>query len=362
MVLRVKYQIQDLKLNEVNPLMGNVVNVFTAFQNSQLQIPWRALDIASDLDLYYYGNHSGDKIISPIVEKLLSDGKLTANGVNRLVSVAYNLFGQNWARLWAVETAEYNPIENYDLTEEGTVNEETSYGRTDTRTDNLTHTKTGTDTETPNITDTRTANLTHVKTGTETDTPNLTETRTPNITKTAESTDTETPNIAETQTPALSKVTQRNVYGFNADISGTGTPAEYVNEQNTGTSTLTRTGENTLEKASEERETGTETNTKTGTNEREYNLSERETGTDATQRTGTNTTQYNTTDHDTGTHQNAQGGQDAFERAHSLTRHGNIGVTTTQQMLQSEIELWQWDFFNNVVFPDIDRVLTIPTY
>ena len=27
---------------------------------------------------------------------------------------------------------------------------------------------------------------------------------------------------------------------------------------------------------------------------------------------------------------------------HHLTRSGNIGVTTTQQMAQSEIELWQW--------------------
>lgn len=361
-MLRVKYQIQEMTLNEVNPLSGDVVNVFTALQNSALAIPWRALDIADDLDLYYYGNHSGGKIISPIVEKMLSDGRLTANGVSRLASVAFNLFGQNWGRLWAVKTAEYNPIENYDLTEEGTDNETTSYGRTDTRTDNLTHTKTGTDTETPNITDTRTANLTHAKTGTETDTPNLTETRTPNITKTAESTDTETPNTTETQTPALSKVTQRNVYGFDTDVSGTGTPAEYTDEQNTGTNTLTRTGENTINKESEEHETGTETNTKTGTNEREYDLNERETGTDATQRTGTNTTQYNTTDRDTGTQQNAQGGEDEVERAHSLSRHGNIGVTTTQQMLQSEIELWQWDFFTSVVFPDIDRVLTIPTY
>lgn len=45
----------------------------------------------------------------------------------------------------------------------------------------------------------------------------------------------------------------------------------------------------------------------------------------------------------------------------TLTRHGNIGVTTSQQMLQSEIELWQWTFFNDV-FKDIDTMLTIQTY
>ena len=45
----------------------------------------------------------------------------------------------------------------------------------------------------------------------------------------------------------------------------------------------------------------------------------------------------------------------------TLTRHGNIGVTTSQQMLQSEINLWQWSFFNDV-FKDIDTILTIQTY
>ena len=45
----------------------------------------------------------------------------------------------------------------------------------------------------------------------------------------------------------------------------------------------------------------------------------------------------------------------------TLTRHGNIGVTTSQQMLKSEIQLWQWTFFNDV-FKDIDTILTIQTY
>lgn len=45
----------------------------------------------------------------------------------------------------------------------------------------------------------------------------------------------------------------------------------------------------------------------------------------------------------------------------TLTRHGNIGVTTSQQMLQSEIQLWQWTFFNDV-FKDIDTILTIQMY
>ena len=43
------------------------------------------------------------------------------------------------------------------------------------------------------------------------------------------------------------------------------------------------------------------------------------------------------------------------------TRSGNIGVTTSQQMAQSDIELWRWNFFYEV-FADIDKVFTISTY
>lgn len=45
----------------------------------------------------------------------------------------------------------------------------------------------------------------------------------------------------------------------------------------------------------------------------------------------------------------------------TLTRSGNIGVTTSQQMIQSEIELWQWNFFKTV-FADIDSVCCLDIY
>lgn len=49
------------------------------------------------------------------------------------------------------------------------------------------------------------------------------------------------------------------------------------------------------------------------------------------------------------------------EVTRQLTRSGNIGVTTSQQMLTSEREVWQWIFFDKV-FSDIDSFLTIPIY
>lgn len=46
---------------------------------------------------------------------------------------------------------------------------------------------------------------------------------------------------------------------------------------------------------------------------------------------------------------------------HELTRHGNIGVTTSQQMAESEIALRQYNFFEGV-YKDIDKILALPIY
>lgn len=56
-------------------------------------------------------------------------------------------------------------------------------------------------------------------------------------------------------------------------------------------------------------------------------------------------------------------GTDVFtvQNERTLTRSGNIGVTTSQQMLQSEIELRKWLYFNSV-FNDIDTILTLSIY
>lgn len=45
----------------------------------------------------------------------------------------------------------------------------------------------------------------------------------------------------------------------------------------------------------------------------------------------------------------------------SLNRYGNIGVTTSQQMITSERKLWEWNFFNQV-FKDIDSILCLDIY
>ena len=279
-------------------------------------VPWDEL-LSTDLDLEYFGNFSGDKNISPLVDKILgTDSTLTNGNIEVLASVAYSLYGDNWSKQWATTQLTYNPINNYDMSER-MVNDThvTQYGKTETRTNNLAHGKTGTETESPNLTETRTDNLTHEKTGTETETPDTTQTTTPNLTNT------------ETDT----------INGFNSSV---GVESNGRNVVASGTNTVTNTGEVETEYDVTDTDTGTQTVAKTGQNQMRYDLSET----------------------DTGTQTNANSGSDSTTRNYVLTRTGNIGVTTTQQMIEQERKLLLWNYFYAVVFPDIDRVLTIQIY
>ena len=52
---------------------------------------------------------------------------------------------------------------------------------------------------------------------------------------------------------------------------------------------------------------------------------------------------------------------DNLVEENELTRSGNVGVTTSAQMIEENIKLWIWKFFDTI-FKDIDKVLTIGVY
>lgn len=223
--------------------MTRLIDLFPGWENGafftlmslsyQSDMPWLTSEVATDLDFNYFGGNSGGKIPSPLVDRLLSDDTLSQANIAYLVRLAHNRFHRQWNRLWNVYSVEYNPINNYDMSE----------------------------TETPNLTHSRT-------TATESD-----------FTVTSD---------ADTNT---------NIYAFNSDVASPQGASD-------GSSTVNTKGS------------------------KDDNYVE-----DVTMETGTRT----------------------------LTRSGNIGVTTSQQMIQSEIELWKWDFFEQI-FSDLDKILTIPIY
>lgn len=51
----------------------------------------------------------------------------------------------------------------------------------------------------------------------------------------------------------------------------------------------------------------------------------------------------------------------AANERETTTRSGNIGVTTTQQMLTAERDLWVWNYFDQI-YKDVDTVLALNIY
>lgn len=235
------------------------------------ELPW-ANENGQTLDQMYFGNHSGDKETSPLLDKFIEQNGgnatpevLTEEQITTLANILYTRYGVQWDKLYKVLSAEYNPIENYSMVEE----------------------------ETPNIT--------------RTETPNITRTETPNVERS------KTTSAQSDISVTTDSDTASDVYGFN---SNSPVPQEETNCN----STVTTRGD-------ADKNVTTETETETGSR------SETETGTRTERETGKRT----------------------------LTRSGNIGVTTSQQMLESEIKLWEWSFYETV-FKDVDTVLTVPKY
>lgn len=233
--------------------------IFTAL--NEYDVPWKDEDIAILLDYEYFGNFSGDKLVSPLIEKMLDSyssdtEELSTEDINILAQIIFTIYSVNWSKLYATLSLEYDPIENYSM-HEVMENDETvtEYGKDTTRTDNLSHTKTGTELDRPNLSNTK--------------------------------------NVS--------------VYGFN---SSSAVPSDSESDS----------------------------------------------------ATGTDTTEYNIQEGNTGTVRNLDSGSDTQTRNYTLTRAGNIGVTTAQQMIESERNLWLWNFFRDVVFPNVDEVLAIKIY
>lgn len=274
------------KLNDYFPDWDNGGGIFSLLED--YEPPWTEALAGNEmvLDLAYHGGYSGDKIASPYLRKTVAGEEPDQSEYTRICLTLEALFMPNWIKQYATLSAQYNPIENYSMTEvmtdDTTVDE---FGHVNTRELDTAHGKTGTETVTPN--------LTHKKTGTETTAPLVTMTE------------------------------QENTFGFNT-VAENGEPTTKKTQTSGGTSTLT------------------------------HNTTETD--------TGTNETEYDTSETDTGSVTDTESGENTRTRNYELTRSGNIGTTTSQMMLQSERDLWVWNFFRDVVFPDIDYLLTIPVY
>lgn len=283
--------------------------IFADLQN--LDVPWKDPNISTSLDVAYYGKNSGDKIISPLVEKILGEEEtLTDEQRETIAKSIFAVCGQNWQKLWATLNQEYNLLDNTD-----------AY---------VSHTETTAQTTDSTGTATNTGSVTRKITGSDTDTNTGTDTHA--ITGTDTTKDTGTLKTDGTTGTDSSKNT--GIYGFNStDASNADT------ETGKDTTTATQTETHDLSNAVSHNTTDTETINTT------HELTH-------------NTTDSETRDLSTGTTGKSNLNGTVTYEEH---RHGNIGVTTSQQMLSQERDLWQW-YFYDYVFSDLDRFLTIKVY
>lgn len=216
--------------------------------------PWRNDEsiTAQSLDIEYFGNRSGYRETSPLLDKLCgfpNEIPLSETNVNRINDVVKSMFSLSWTKLWNAMNAEYNPLENYRMTEEE---------------DN---------------TITKDSELNKYKDSSETTTVNA---------------------KSKTEGNVQNKLVP---FGGNASVM--------TDESDTEATTTTLQADNESK-----------------------------------------------TTHD-GVDSDLIHGTDVVDR--ELTRSGNIGVTTSQQMLESEIELRKKHYFD-AIFADLDAVLTAPIW
>ena len=155
-----------------------------------------------------------------------------------------------------------------------------------------------------------------------------------------------TPDLTKGDTGTV-QTTGQNKRTPNLTRNGTGT----VNDNGSSTNNNQNGvwGFNSSTSVPSDMSDGTATNENTTTRD----LTETETGTDTTDHTNTDT--YNRSYTETGTDTTAG------TSSRKLTRTGNIGTNTFQNLLQQERNLWMYNFFEQV-FKDVDSVLTIPIY
>lgn len=225
------------------------------------------------LDTRYHAGFSGNKITAPFIDTFLDDfDQMQDAYFTRFAEIFWMLNGENLKRQWEIQKSEYNPLNNYDMSE--TYSGANSGTNSNTTTHNSTTTNSGTDT-------------THTNT---------------DIT---------------TETGANgSSVVEHDINGFNS--SGGGVPAD---------STTTR---------------------------------------DKTTTTGTGTNNYSAVEHGhtiTDSGGVSSSGTISGTDSHTLSRSGNIGVTTSTQMLEQHAEMWEkWNFYETILFPAVDKLLAIPIY
>lgn len=262
-----------------------------------------------------YWMRSRKKIVTSFIVEEIEDNNAD---LDDFAGDLLTLYGDKWAHLWELFLMEYNPIENYNMIESGSdIN-----------------TKTGSLDRSGAIT--RTGSLERSGAITKSGTESVSD----DITYSGKEANTRSGNIVDDGLKADNQTDQDNkIYGYNSSVGvNSDSNTQQASHKNTQTFNSVK-DETSFTNRTDSRDITTTFTNRADTDSRKdtyNNIAD----------TDTRKELYNNIK-DTG--------------SHNLTRSGNIGVTTTQQMAESEIEYRRHLYFD-MVFADIDKLLTLSIY
>lgn len=92
-------------------------------QLEQYDTPWKSYIDGNTLDLDYYGNRSGNKMVSSLIEKLIVDDTISAANQEKIAKLVWFKYGNQWTKAWEAVIENYDPLNNYIMDKEEIVDE-----------------------------------------------------------------------------------------------------------------------------------------------------------------------------------------------------------------------------------------------
>lgn len=270
-----------------------------------------------------------------------------------------------YGRLWTTTMLTYNPIENYSMKDEMTVEYIGEENTNNTRTGGVVNelTKTGEE----STSKVYTGEESNVNTRSGNSVEELERTGSEVVAKAMKGSEkaTDTFNGSESTQNIIGELTTTSTNSVSADDSASYSPNEQtqnISDTHTDISTRTYDGRSNVKQLEFTNREDTDTTTFNGrkdTNTTTYNNITDSSVKTFTGRNDTDTTSFNgRKDTNTTTYNNmTDSSMKSFNGRQDKTSHirsGNIGVTTSQQMLQSEREIAMFSFWN-MFFNDIAR-------
>ena len=122
------------RINDITEDWASGGGIFTAL-NTVSPLPFTDV-LPLTLDIEYYGNVSGNKIVSPLLDNIVTGDTISSEELALIADIIIATCYQRWTKLFSTFSLEYNPIENYSMVEEMTDDETVhEYGKINTRTD-----------------------------------------------------------------------------------------------------------------------------------------------------------------------------------------------------------------------------------